>query len=131
MKPLLVGRSGVTDVTATVAAYSYVGLLSVGQKSLQHAQARAVLAKHGGGFIGEHLLVGASLDKFADPEAACVARRFARGQRVVGADHFIAISHVRPRAKKQRTVVLHVLEEVFWIAGHDLDVLRSDAVGLA
>src|SRR5580693_10557575 len=79
MKPLLVGRSGVNDMTATVAAYSYVGLLSVGQKALKHAQARAVLANHGGGFIGEHLLVGASLDKFAGPEAACVARRFARG----------------------------------------------------
>src|SRR5713101_695353 len=61
----LICRARVSDLAATVATHSYVGLLGVGQEAFKHAQTRAVLANHGGCFVGEHLLIGAGLDKLA------------------------------------------------------------------
>src|SRR5689334_1603005 len=49
---------------------------------------------------------------------------------MIRADHLIAIRNVGARTEKQRTIILHVPEEVIRISGHDLDVFRGDAVCL-
>ena len=82
------------------------------------------------GLVGQHLLVGAGLHELADPQPAGVARRLLGRQRVVGADHLVAIGDVGARAEEQRAVVLHAVEEHVRIARHHLHVLGGDAVGL-
>src|SRR5437868_2116701 len=119
-----------THLAFAIAAESNIGLLLVRPESFDRAEARAILADLHAGVLGA-LLVGDRLHELADPESACVASGAACGKRVVGADHFVAISYVGLRAKKQRSVVAHVLEEVARIARHDLNVLVGEPVGLA
>src|SRR5207237_10117532 len=87
-------------------------------------------ADHRRGLVADHLLICTGLDELANPEATRVARRLARWQRMIRADHLIAVRDVGARAKKQRTIVLHVSKEIVRIASHDLVVLRGDAVSL-
>jgi hypothetical protein len=49
---------------------------------------------------------------------------------MIGADHLVAVGDVCAWSQKQRTVVLHAIEEHIRIAGHDLHVFRRDTVCL-
>src|SRR5262249_2879809 len=102
----------VGDVAAAVAAHPHVGLLGVRREAFEDAQPRAIFADPRRGLVGEHLLIGAGLEELADPQAAGIARRLPGRQRVVGADHLVAIGDVGARPQEQRAVVLHVGEEV-------------------
>src|SRR5919204_1467164 len=118
------------DVLPAVAAQAQVGLLLVPPEALDGTQARAVLADlHAR--LRRDLLVGAGLHELADPETARVARGAERGQRVIGADHLVAIGDVGLRSEEQRAVVAQMLEEVARLAREHLDVLGGDAVGFA
>src|SRR5262249_21924747 len=68
-------RSGrrVADVAAAVAAHAHVRLLGMAEEAFQHAQPRAVFADLCTCFVGKHLLIGAGLQKLADPKAAGIA----------------------------------------------------------
>src|SRR5437764_9082343 len=123
-------RPGVFDIASAVASDPDIGLLGMRQKALEHAKARAVPADERARLVREHLLVRASLDELADPEAAGVPRRLVGGQRVVGADHLVAVRDVRAGPQEQGAVVHHVVEEEIGIARHHLYVLGGDAVRL-
>src|SRR5688500_2142252 len=88
-----------SDILTAVAPQAQVGLLLVAPEALDGAQARAVLA-HLHRRLGRDLLVGAGLQELADPQPARVARRTERGQRVVGADHLVAVGDVGLRAEE-------------------------------
>ena len=117
-------------VPAAVAAHAHVRLFGVAGETFEHAQPRAIGADHRRGLVGQHLLIRHRLHEFADPQAAGVARGESRRQRVVGADHLVAVGDVGARPEEQRAVVLHVLEEIVRIARHHLHVLGGEAVGL-
>ena len=70
---------GITNIAAAIAAHPDLRLLGVSHEAFEHAKARAILADHGRGLVGKHLLIGASLDELANPKATRVARRLARG----------------------------------------------------
>src|SRR5262249_35005589 len=115
-------------VLAPVAPKAQVGLFLVTPEALDRAKARAVLAdRHAR--LGRHLLVGAGLQELADPEAAGVARGAEGRQRVVGADHLVAVGTVGLRAEEERAVVPHLREEKTGVLTQDLDVLGRDAIG--
>ena len=78
-------------------------------EAFQHAQPRAVLADHCRGLIGHHLLITVCFQKLANPQPTSVAPCLFRRQRVVGADHLVAIRDIGARAKEQRAVAGHVL----------------------
>src|SRR5689334_8299590 len=103
----------------------------MGDKALQHAKPRTIFADHRARFVSQHFLISAGLEELSDPKPAGVARRFFGWQRVVGADHFIAVSDIGAWTEKQRAVVFHVVEEIIWIARHHLDVLRRHTIGFA
>src|SRR6202048_3018819 len=124
-------RLGIGDVAAAVTPHAHIGLLGVSEETFEHAQPGAIFADQRGSLVGEHLLVGARLEEFADPEAAGVARRFFGRQGVVGPDHLVAVGDVRAGAEKERAVVAHVRQKIIGIARHHLHVLGGDAVGLA
>src|SRR5262249_45361085 len=94
-------RLGVGHVAAPVAPHTNIRLLGMTEKAFQHAETRAIFADHGAGFVGEHFLVDACFHDFAHPQPTGVARRFLRRQRVVSADHLVAIGDVGARPKKQ------------------------------
>src|ERR1700738_4227288 len=96
-------------VPSPVTADAKVGLLLVAPEAFDGAEAAAVFADHGARLGGLDLLVGAGLEELADPEAAGVARRRLGRQRVVGADHLVAIGDVGLRAEKERAVILQAL----------------------
>ena len=89
-----------------VAADAQVGLLLVSPEAFDRAEAAAVFADQRAGLGGPDLLVGAGLQELADPEAAGVTRRAPGRQRVVGADHFVAVGNVGLGAEKEGAVVL-------------------------
>src|SRR5262245_14003308 len=84
----------VRHVLAAIAPDPHIGLFGMAKEPFQHAQPRADRANLGGCLIGQDPLIGASLQEFADPEAAGVARRPPRGQRMVGPNHLVTISDV-------------------------------------
>ncbi len=100
------------------------------RKSLEDAEPRAVFPDLRGRLVGQHFLIRAGLEELSDPEAAGIACCLLGRQRVIGADHLVAIGDVGARAQEQRAVVFHVGEEIIGIAGHHLYVLGGDAVGL-
>src|SRR5678815_235265 len=59
----------VGDVAAAITPDANVRLLGMTEKALKHAQARAVLADHGAGLVGQHFLIGACFHEFAHPQA--------------------------------------------------------------
>src|SRR5271165_913201 len=65
--PRSLRRLGIGDVAAAVAAHAHIGLLGMGEEALENAQPRAIFPDQGGGFVGEHLLIGAGLEELADP----------------------------------------------------------------
>src|ERR1019366_10765272 len=83
-----------SDILNAVPAHAQIRLLLMAGEVLESAEARTVFADQCRGLIGEHALIGAGLDKLADPQSAGVARGFHGGQRVVGADHFIPVRNV-------------------------------------
>src|SRR5665213_2105680 len=87
-------RLCVGHVAAAIAAHANISLLGMGDEAFQNAKPRAVFADHGGSLIGQHLLIGARLEKLADPEPAGEARVLLGRQRVVGADHLVAIGDI-------------------------------------
>src|SRR5712672_3081592 len=117
-------------VAPAVAADAEVGLLLVAPEALDGAEAAAVFADHCARFGGFDLLVGAGLEELADPEAAGVARRAFGRQRVVGADHLVAVGNVGLGAEKEGTVILETLEPAVRLRCQHLDMFRGDAVGL-
>src|ERR1700733_11280979 len=124
-------RLTVGDVTAAVAADADIGLFGMRDETFEHAQPRVVFADHGARRVGEHFLVGAGLQEFSDPQSSGIARRLLGRQRVIRADHLVAIGDIGARPKEQRAVILHVVEEIIRIARHHLHVFRGNAVGLA
>ena len=118
-----------SDVAAAVAADADVGLFGVADEAFEHAEPRAVFADHRGGLVGQDALVAVGLQELADPEAAGVAAGLLGRQRVVGADHLVAVGDVGARAEEQRAVGVHVLEEPVVAVGHHLHVLGGDVVG--
>src|SRR5215831_17309658 len=84
----------VSDVTPAIAAHAHIGLLGMTEEAFEHAQARAVFADHGARVVGQYLLERAGLEELADPQPAGVARRLLGRQRVVGADHLVAVGDI-------------------------------------
>src|SRR5260370_39225642 len=78
-------------VLPPIAPHPEVGLFLVAPEAFDRAEAAAIFADHRARFGGPHLLVGAGLQKLADPEAPGVARRAPGRQRVGGADHLVAV----------------------------------------
>src|SRR5579863_6783936 len=85
------GGLGVGDVTTAVAPHPDVRLFCMAGEAFHDAKPRAGLANGSRGLVGENALVGAGLEKLADPEAARIAGRALRRQRVIGADHLVAV----------------------------------------
>src|SRR5580704_14443876 len=108
-------RLAVRHVAAAVAAHADIGLFGMRNKTFEHAQPRADLADPGAGLVGEHFLIGAGFEEFADPQAAGIARGLFGRQRMIGADDFIAIGNIGARAEEQRAVVFHVVEKIIRI----------------
>src|SRR5919202_3027347 len=107
----------------TVASHAQIALCLVGHKAFKLAEPRAVLPDQCAGLGRSHLLIGHRLEEFADPQAACVARRATGRQRMVGADHFVAIGDVCFFAEEERTIIHHVLEKVARVVCEHLDML--------
>src|SRR6185312_12412653 len=105
-------RLPVRHVAAAVTAHAHIGLLSVRDKAFQHAEPRADFADLGARLVGQHLLIGAGLDELADPQPAGEARVLLGRQRVVGADHLVAVGDIGAWPEKQRAIIFHVGEEV-------------------
>ena len=111
-----------------IAPHAQVTLRLVAGEALDLAEARAVFAHQGARFVGQHALVGDRLDELADPEPAGIAGGALGGQRVVGADHLIAIGHIRARAEEERAIIRESLEEPIWLPREHLDVLAGDLI---
>src|ERR1700744_5525493 len=62
----LLRRLAIRHVAAAVAAHAHIGLFGMRHKTFEHAQPRAIFADVGAGLIGQHLLIGAGLEEFAD-----------------------------------------------------------------
>src|SRR5487761_1333293 len=107
-------------VFAAVAADAQIGLLLVAPETLDRAEPAAIFADPGAGFRGFDFLVGAGLEELADPQAAGVARRTLGRQRMVGADHLVAIGDVGVRPEKDRAVIVQAVEPLAGLAGQDL-----------
>ncbi len=105
-------------------------MLLVRPEALDGAKPRAVFGDLGARFFGD-LLIGDRLDEFPHPESAGVARGALGGQRVIGADDFVAEGHVRFRPEEHRAVIFHVIQEVARVASENFDVLVGEAVRFA
>src|SRR5882762_1230722 len=97
-------------VLPPVAADPQVALFLVAPEALDRAKPAAIFADHHARLRGLNLLVGAGLQKLADPEAAGVARGALGRQRVVGADHLVAIGDVGLGAEEEGAVVAEAVE---------------------
>src|SRR6266571_5979665 len=91
-------------VLPPVAAHPEIGLFLVAPEALDRAEPAAIFADHRARLGGPDLLVGAGLEKLADPEAARIARRALGRQRVVGADHLVAIGNIGLGAEEEGAV---------------------------
>src|SRR5262249_38780665 len=96
-------------------------------KPFEFAKPRAKLANHSRSF-GSHPLVRARFQKLPDPQTARIPSRFACGQRVIGADHFIAKRDIRFWSEKDSAEISHLFEEIVWILGHHLHMLRRNVI---
>src|SRR5215204_4752803 len=96
-------------VLPAVAADAQVGLLLVAPEALDGAETAAVFADQRARLGGLHFLVGAGLEELADPQAAGVTGGTLGRQRVVGADHLVAVGDVGFRADEQRAVILEAV----------------------
>ena len=95
----------VGHVSPAVAAHADVGLLGVAGEAFQHAEPRAVLADRSARRVGQNALVGEGLEELADPKPAGVAGGLLGRQRMVGADHLVAVGDVGARSEEQRSVI--------------------------
>src|SRR6266436_5493049 len=117
-------------VAPAIAPNAQVGLLLVAPEALDRAEAAAIFADHGARLRGLDLLIGAGLQELADPETAGVTRRPLGRQRVVGADHLVAVGDVGLGPEEEGAVVLQALEILARFSRQHLDMLGGDTVGL-
>src|SRR5713101_1870673 len=81
-------------VLAAVAPHAQIGLFLVAPEALDRAESAAIFPDHRACLGGLHLLIGAGLQELADPQPAGIAGGPLGRQRVVGADHLVAIGDV-------------------------------------
>src|SRR5258708_4261477 len=85
-------------VLAAIAPDAQVRLLLVTGEVLDRAEPGTVFADHRGR-LGRHLLIRHGLEEFPDPQTTSIPRGPLRRQRVIGADHLVAISDIGFLAK--------------------------------
>src|SRR3954451_8273371 len=88
-----IGTDGSDRVLAAVAPHAQVGLLLMSGEVLYRAQSGTIFADHRGR-LRRDLLIRHSLEELPDPQTAGVARRPFRRQRVIRADHLVAIRDI-------------------------------------
>src|SRR5258708_33306414 len=94
--------------------------------TLFRSQPAAVFADHRARLGRLDLLIGAGLEEFPDPEAAGVTRRALGRQRMVGADHLVAVGDVGLGAKEEGAVILQAVEIAARLPAQHLDALGGD-----
>src|SRR5262245_17044972 len=98
-------------------------------KSLEHAEPRAIFADERRGLVGQNFLIGMGLEELPDPKPTSVTARLLGRQRMIGADHLVAVGDVGARPQEQRPIATHVLQEPVVAIGHYLNVLGGYVVG--
>src|SRR5207253_1850478 len=117
-------------VLSPISPHAEVGLFLVAPEALDGTEAAAIFADDRARLRGPDLLVGAGLQELADPETAGVARRPLGRQRVVGADHLVAIGDVGLGPEEEGAVVFQALEILARLWRQHVDMLGGDMVGL-
>ena len=97
-------------------------------KPFKHTKPRAIGTDHRRCLIRGDFLIAVCFQKLANPQPACIPACLFCWQRVVGADHLVAIGHICACAKEQRTVTGHVFKEPVITVGHDLHMFRRNIV---
>src|SRR5229473_4281984 len=97
-------------VLSAVAPHAQIGLFLVAPEALDRAEPAAIFADHHARLGRSHLLIGAGLQELADPQPAGVAGRALGRQRVVGADHLVAIGDIGVRPEEESAVILEAVE---------------------
>src|SRR3974390_1981990 len=97
-------------VAPPIAADAQIGLLFVAPEAFDRAEAAAIFADHRARFGGLDLLIGAGLQKFADPKAASVARGTFCRQCMVGPDYLVAVGDIGLGAEKEGAVIREPIE---------------------
>src|SRR5215472_16698372 len=92
-------------------------------EALDGTEAAAIFADHRARLGGPDFLIGAGLQKLADPQAAGVAGGALCRERVVGADHLVAEGDVGFGAEEQRSVILEAVEIAARLMRQHLDML--------
>src|SRR4051795_8118791 len=81
-------------VLAAIATDAQVGLFLMAPEAFDRAEPAAIFADHRARLRSLYFLVGAGFQELADPEPSSVAGRALGRQRVIGADHLVAVGHV-------------------------------------
>src|SRR6185437_1446323 len=121
-------RSSLRRVLSAVAPHAQIGLFLMAPEAFDSAEAAAVFADHRARFGGFDFLIGARLKELADPEAAGIAGGALGRERVVGADHLVAVRDVGALAEKECAVIAQAAEIAARVAGQHFDMLGGDAV---
>src|SRR5437588_802502 len=87
-------------VLAAVAPHPQIGLFLVAPEALDRTEPATIFADHRARLGRLHLLIGAGLEELADPEPTGIAGSALGRQRMVGADHLVAIGDVGLGAEK-------------------------------
>src|SRR6185436_8996713 len=94
-----------------IPRHPQIRLRLVTREALDRAQPRAIFTDQRRGFR-LHSLIRARLHELANPQAAGIARGFARRQRVIGADHLVAERYIRLGSEEQSAIVGHAIQEI-------------------